>query len=63
MCFPKGLKKNYKEFNDIVKPDALNLDYEVDPVWVKHNLTDVVLQGGLDPKLLLLSDKEIFEGA
>ncbi len=63
MCFPKGLNKNYKVFNDIVKPDALVLDYEVDPVWVRQNLTDVVLQGGLDPKLLLSSEKEIFEGA
>ena len=63
MCFPKGLKENYKEFNNIVKPDSLNLDYEVDPVWAKQNLKDVVLQGGLDPKLLLSSEKEIFEGA
>ena len=59
MCFPKGLNKNYKEFNNVVKPDAISLDYEIDPAWVKENLTDVVLQGGLDPKLLLLSEKEV----
>ena len=63
MCFPKGLNKNYKEFNSIVKPDAISLDYEIDPLWVKQNLTDVVLQGGLNPKLLLSSEKEIFDGA
>ena len=63
MCFPKGLNKNYKEFNSIVKPDAISLDYEIDPVWVKQNLTDVVLQGGLDPKLLLSSEKKILNGA
>ena len=63
MCFPKGLNKNYKEFNNIVKPDAISLDYDIDPAWAKQNLTDVVLQGGLDPKLLLSSEKEIFEGA
>jgi uroporphyrinogen decarboxylase len=63
MCFPKGLNKNYKEFNNIVKPDAISLDYEIDPFWAKQNLTNVVLQGGLDPKLLLSSEKEIFEGA
>ena len=63
MCFPKGLNKNYKEFNNIVKPDAISLDYEIDPLWVKQNLTDVVIQGGLDPKLLLSSEKEIFDGA
>ena len=62
MCFPKGLNKNYKEFNNVVKPDAISLDYDIDPLWVKQNLTDVVLQGGLDPKLLLSSEKEIFNG-
>ncbi len=30
ICFPRGIKK-YKEFVDIVKPDVLNIDYEVDP--------------------------------
>ena len=63
ICFPKGLNKNYKEFNNIVKPDGISLDYEIDPLWVKQNLTNVVLQGGLDPKLLLSSEKEIFDGA
>ena len=59
MCFPRGLNKNFKEFNDIVKPDALTLDYDIDPAWVKQNLTDVVLQGGLNPMLLLSSEKEV----
>jgi len=63
MCFPKGLNKNYKEFNNVVKPDAISLDYNIDPLWVKQNLTDVVLQGGLDPKLLLSSENEILDGA
>ena len=63
ICFPKGLNKNYKEFNSVVKPDAISLDYEVDPVWVKQNLTDVVLQGGLDPKLLLSSEKKVLSCA
>jgi uroporphyrinogen decarboxylase len=59
ICFPRGLQENYKEFNKIVKPDGLNLDYELDPIWAKKNLTNVVLQGGLDPKALLLTDEEI----
>jgi len=63
ICFPKGLKANYKEFNNFVKPDALNLDYEIDPVWSKKNLKNVILQGGLDPKILLLSDEEIKKNA
>jgi uroporphyrinogen decarboxylase len=59
ICFPRGLKKNYKEFNSIVQPNGLSLDYELDPSWAKQNLKNVILQGGLDPKTLLLSDEEI----
>jgi uroporphyrinogen decarboxylase len=63
MCFPKGLNKNYKEFNNVVKPNAISLDYDVNPVWIKQNLTNVVLQGGLDPNLLLSSQKETLDSA
>ena len=59
ICFPKGLNDNYKEFNSVVKPDGLNLDYDVDPNWARENLSNVVLQGGLDPKVLFSSDQEI----
>lgn len=63
ICFPKGLNKNYKEFNNIVKPDCISLDYDIDPNWVKKNLSNVVLQGGLNPKILLSNDDEIFNSA
>jgi uroporphyrinogen decarboxylase len=63
ICFPKGIKENYIEFNNIVKPDGLNLDYEIDPVWAKKNLTNVVLQGGMNPKTLLKSEEEIYREA
>ena len=63
ICFPKGINKNYKEFNNIVKPNGLNLDYDLNPEWAKQNLKDVVLQGGLDPKILLSSEKEIINKA
>ena len=63
ICFPKGINKNYKEFNNIVKPDCINLDYDIDPNWAKQNLANVVLQGGLDPKVLLSSNQEILEAA
>ncbi|MDB9792974.1 uroporphyrinogen decarboxylase [Pelagibacteraceae bacterium] len=59
ICFPKGIKENYKDFNISVKPDGLNIDYEIDPMWAKQNLTNVSLQGGMDPKILFLSDEEI----
>ena len=63
ICFPKGIKERYKDFNDLVNPNGLNLDYEIDPSWAKLNLKNVVLQGGLDPKILLKSDNEIKECA
>ena len=63
ICFPRGINKNYKEFNSVVKPDGINLDYDVDPYWAKQNLLNVVLQGGLDPKILLLDENEIFDAA
>ena len=63
ICFPKGINQNYKEFNNVVKPHGLSLDYDVDPTWAKENLNDVVLQGGLDPKILLSSQQEIIDNA
>ena len=63
ICFPKGIKENYIKFNNIVKPDGLNLDYEINPTWAKNNLTNVVLQGGMDPKILLKSEEEIYKEA
>ena len=59
ICFPKGIKENYKEFNNLVKPNGLNLDFEIDPSWALKNLKNVILQGGLDPKILFLPDREI----
>ena len=62
ICFPKGLKDNYKKFLEKVKPDAINIDQEIDPVWVKNNLNKkICIQGGMDPKFLLRSEKEILE--
>ena len=63
ICFPKGLKDHYKDFNDFVKPDGINLDPELDPIWARNNLKDAVLQGGLDPKILFKTDEEILEVA
>ena len=63
ICFPKGIKEKYKEFNNVVKPDGISLDYEIEPNWVRQNLSNVVLQGGLDPKLLLSSNQETLKSA
>ena len=63
ICFPRGIKQNYVEFNKIVKPHGLNIDYNINPEWAKKNINNTVIQGGLDPKTLLLSEKEIFNHA
>ena len=51
ICFPRGIK-NYKEYCNIVKPDMINIDYEVDPNEIVKNIK-IPIQGGLDPKILL----------
>ena len=55
ICFPREIK-NYKEFCEIVKPDVISIDYNVDPLSIIKNIK-IPIQGGLDPKVLL-SDKE-----
>ena len=55
ICFPREIK-NYKEFCDIVKPDAVSIDYNVDPKEILRDIK-IPIQGGLDPKILL-TDKE-----
>ena len=51
ICFPREIK-NYKEFCEIVKPDAISIDYNVDPKKILKNIK-IPIQGGLDPKVLL----------
>ena len=55
ICFPRGLK-DYKSYCDIVKPDAICIDYEVDPVSIEKEIK-IPIQGGMDPKVLL-TDRE-----
>ena len=55
ICFPRSIK-NYKNYCEIIKPDAICIDYEVDPVKINKEI-NIPVQGGMDPKLLL-SDKE-----
>ena len=55
ICFPRGVK-NYKNYCDIVKPDAVCIDYEVNPLDIVKNIK-IPVQGGMDPKVLL-TDKD-----
>jgi len=51
ICFPRGIK-NYKNYCETVKPDAICIDYEIDPIKIKKEIK-IPIQGGMDPKILL----------
>ena len=55
ICFPRGID-NYKNFCDVVKPDMVNIDYNIDPEKAAKEIK-IPIQGGLDPNVLL-TDKE-----
>ena len=57
ICFPREIK-NYKEFCEIVKPDAVNIDYNVDPKKILNQIK-IPIQGGLDPKILLTNKEKL----
>ena len=57
ICFPRGIK-NYKNYCDIIKPNAVNIDYDVDPISIQKEI-DIPIQGGLDPKVLLTDTDNI----
>ena len=61
ICFPKGLKNKYQEFIEKVKPTAISIDQEVDPLWAKNNFKEVCIQGGMNPKLLLGNERAALE--
>ena len=57
ICFPRGIK-DYIKFCEIVKPDVINIDYEVNPKEVIRKI-NIPIQGGLDPKILLGTEKTL----
>ena len=57
ICFPRGIK-NYKIFCDIVKPDVISIDYDVNPNKIIKEIK-IPVQGGLDPKILLTDKDEL----
>ena len=57
ICFPREIK-NYTEFCEIVKPDAVNIDYNVDPLMISKKIK-IPVQGGMDPKILLTDQQNL----
>ena len=45
-----------KKFCEIVKPDVISIDYDIDPISISKEI-QIPVQGGLNPKTLL-ADKE-----
>ena len=57
ICFPRGIK-NYKDYCDIVKPNVINIDYNVNPTSICNEI-NIPVQGGLDPKVLLTDTENL----
>ena len=57
ICFPKGIK-GYKDYCETVKPDAVCIDYEVDPREILKDIR-IPVQGGMDPKILLTNQENL----
>ena len=55
ICFPKGIS-DYESYVNLVKPDVISIDYEVDPKIISERI-DITVQGGLNPNFLI-SDRE-----
>ena len=55
ICFPKGIS-DYESYVNLVKPDVISIDYNVDPKIISERI-DITVQGGLNPNFLI-SDRE-----
>ena len=57
ICFPRGIK-DYKNYCEIVRPDVICIDYEVDPLKISKEIK-IPVQGGLNPKVLLTNKENL----
>jgi uroporphyrinogen decarboxylase len=57
ICFPREIK-NYRKYCEIVKPDVVSIDYNVDPKEIIKYIK-IPIQGGLDPKILLTNKETL----
>ena len=57
ICFPRGIK-DYKKYCEIVKPDAICIDYDVNPLDIIKEIK-IPVQGGMDPKVLLTNKENL----
>ena len=57
ICFPRNIK-NYTQYTNIVKPDVISIDYNVNPNEIAKNI-NIPIQGGMNPKILLSNKKNL----
>ena len=57
ICFPKGIS-DYESYVNLVKPDVISIDYEVDPKIISERI-DITVQGGLNPNFLINDREEL----
>ena len=44
---------------DVVSPDGLNIDYEIDPIWARENLFNTCLQALFSIEILALQSAKV----
>ena len=59
ICFPRNIR-NYKKYCEKILPDAINIDYEIDPKKIVKEIK-IPVQGGLDPKILLTDKNNLIK--
>ena len=42
-----------------MRPSAISIDYKIDPEWIKNNVNNLPIQGGMDPKILLTDKNNV----
>ena len=57
IAFPRNLS-NYKTYVNLVKPSAINIDYNVNPKKIFKEIS-IPIQGGLNPRILLTNKVKI----
>ncbi len=57
ICFPRNIK-NYDDYTQVVNPDVISIDYNVDPIKILKKIK-IPIQGGMDPRVLLTSKKNL----
>ena len=57
ICFPRNIN-DYKTYCEIIKPDAVNIDYNVNLDSVLKNLK-IPIQGGMNPEILLTNKENL----